>query len=111
MAKKFRDLVKHINEDPNRRAQVDEEKRAIEDSLALGALREHRGATQTGIAGSLGTSQANVWRIEHERDIYLSTLGRYVAALGGHLEINAVFPDETIHLLPPVTADSITARR
>jgi hypothetical protein len=51
-------------------------------------------------AGAVGTSQANVWRIEHEEDIYLSTLRRYVDALGGRLEIAAVFPDETIRLMP-----------
>jgi len=95
----FRDLVKHIDDDPARRARVEEEKRAMEDALALGALRERRGGTQTAIAESIGTSQANVWRIEHEKDVYLSTLSRYVEALGGHLEILAVFPDETIPLM------------
>jgi hypothetical protein len=35
--------------------------------------------------------------------VYLDALMRYVAALGGHLEVRAVFPDETITLLrePP----------
>jgi hypothetical protein len=34
-----------------------------------------------------------------ESDDYLSTLARYVAELGGHLEVRAVFPDESITLL------------
>jgi len=34
-----------------------------------------------------------------ESDDYLATLARYVAALGGHLEVRAVFPEETITLL------------
>jgi hypothetical protein len=34
-----------------------------------------------------------VWKIEHRTDIYLSTLAVYVEALGGKLEIRAVFPD------------------
>jgi DNA-binding XRE family transcriptional regulator len=100
----FRDLVKHIDDDPVRRARVEEEKRAIEDALRLAELREYRGATQTAIAGALGTSQANVWRIEHEKDVYLSTLSRYIEALGGHLEILAVFPDETVPLMSPALA-------
>ena len=106
--RKFRDLVKHIDADPLRRAAVEAEKRAIEDALALGKLRElreQRGVTQTSVAGALGTSQANVWRIEHEEDTYLSTLSGYVAALGGRLEINAVFPDETIQLIAPAEQD------
>ena len=44
-------------------------------------------------------SQPNVSRIEQEEDVYLSTLARYVAALGGHLEVLAVFEDETVTLL------------
>jgi hypothetical protein len=32
-------------------------------------------------------------------DVYLDALARYVAALGGHVEVRAVFPDETITLL------------
>lgn len=31
--------------------------------------------------------------------VYLSTLRRYVAALGGELEVNAVFPDRTVTLV------------
>jgi hypothetical protein len=43
------------------------------------------------VAGGLGISQANVTRIEHEEDLYLSTLRSYVEALGGRLEVNAAF--------------------
>ncbi|CCF82780.1 hypothetical protein NITHO_1560008 [Nitrolancea hollandica Lb] len=41
----------------------------------------------------IGTFQANVSRTEHHDDLYLSMLSSYVAALGGHLEVTAVFPD------------------
>jgi hypothetical protein len=34
-----------------------------------------------------------------DSDDYLSALARDVAALGGHLEVRAVLPDETITLL------------
>jgi hypothetical protein len=61
-----------------------------------------RGATQQQIAEVWDVTQANVSQIEHTPDIYLSTLRNYVAALGGRLEINAVFPDQTIRLLPGV---------
>lgn len=47
------------------------------------------------------TSSPTVSRIEREEDVYLSTLRRYVAALGGELEINAVFPDRTVSLVAP----------
>ena len=67
--------------------------------VRLGELRGHRGLSQAAIADALAVSQPNVSRIEQEDDVYLSTLARYVAALGGHLEIQAVFPDETVTVL------------
>ncbi len=66
--------------------------------IALAELRELRGASQTQIADSLGTSRPNVGRIEKEIDVRLSTLERYVEALGGKLEIHAVFDDADIKL-------------
>jgi DNA-binding XRE family transcriptional regulator len=59
----------------------------------LYALRERQGVTQTELARRLEVSQANVSRIEHETDLKLSTLRGYVEALGGELELHAVFPD------------------
>ena len=56
--------------------------------------------TQTGVAETLGVTQANISRIEHEEDLYLSTLRGYIGALGGELEINAVFPDGKVALIP-----------
>lgn len=97
--KSFRDLAAQVREDPARSARVDEYRRAIEDSLGLGRLRDQRGDTQVELAGKLGTSQANVSRIERQKDVYLSTLSGYVAALGGHLEVRAVFDDQTFELI------------
>jgi len=37
--------------------------------------------------------QGNISRLEKRTDMYLSTLRRYVEAMGGVLEIRAVFPD------------------
>jgi hypothetical protein len=36
---------------------------------------------------------------EPKDDFYISTLARYVMALGGYLEVRAVFPEETVTLL------------
>jgi len=66
--------------------------------IAPAALRELRGASQTELAEALGTSRPNVGRIEKEVDVRLSTLERYVEALGGKLEIHAVFDDADIKL-------------
>jgi hypothetical protein len=44
--------------------------------------------------------QANVSRIERSDNLYLGTLADYVDALGGHIEINAVFDDDVVSLGP-----------
>lgn len=68
--------------------------RALRDALALGELRKDRGITQAQIAERLGKSQGNVSELERRDDVYLSSLREYVEALGGRLEISAVFEDE-----------------
>jgi len=74
-------------------------RRLMDAELRLAEARRRRGVSQATIAEALEVSQPNVSRIEQEQDVYLSTLARYVAALGGHLEVLAVFDDETVTLL------------
>ena len=101
MTKRFADIKRHLDTDPGYQAEADEMTRAMEDALTLGRIRESRGMTQTTVAGALGVTQANVSRIEHQDDLYLSTLREYVEALGGRLQIAAIFDDQTILLTPP----------
>jgi DNA-binding XRE family transcriptional regulator len=98
--KPISELTAEIKADPVRRARIAIYKRAMADALALADLRGQRGLTQTEVAASLGVTQANISRIEHEEDLYLSTLRGYLAALGAELEVNAVFPDEKVTLVP-----------
>jgi DNA-binding XRE family transcriptional regulator len=79
----------------------------MDAELRLSELRGPRGLSQAATAEALAVSQPSISRIEQEDDLCLSTLARYVAALGGHLEIQAVFPDETITALrEPHSADT-----
>jgi DNA-binding XRE family transcriptional regulator len=96
--KSFEILRRKVRADPERARRVAEHKRAILDALALAEAREQRNVTQKDIAEILGVTQANVSRIEREEDVYLSTLRKYVEALGGRLEVSAVFPDKTVSL-------------
>lgn len=88
--------------DPDWDEQVAERQRAMEDVLALADLRRSRHVTQVQLAEELGISQGNVSRLESRSDVYLSTLRSYVQALGGHLEIAAVFDDERFPVAPGV---------
>ncbi len=99
--KPWREIRRDVEDTPAARARGDALTRAMEDALALGRLREARGTTQVELAGALGVTQANVSRIEHQDDLYLSTLREYVEALGGHLQVAAIFDDQTILLTAP----------
>ncbi|HET8628477.1 MAG TPA: XRE family transcriptional regulator [Thermomicrobiales bacterium] len=71
---------------------------------ALSEIRCARALTQANLAKALEVSQAQVSRIEHQSDLYLSTLESYIQAMGGHLELVAVFDDERV----PIALSSLT---
>jgi hypothetical protein len=99
MAKKFRDLVAAIDRDPEARARVEEYKRAMEDAIMLAERREPNGVAREEKTAPPSTMRATVSPIGPEHGPYLSALEDYVADLGGHLEVRAVFPDGTILVL------------
>ena len=89
--------------------RVETYRRLLDAEIRLNDLRRRRGLSQAEVAHALEVSQPNISRIESEDDLYLSTLARYVTALGGYLELRAVFPEETITLLrAPEAADPAT---
>lgn len=67
-------------------------------------LRQAVARTQADLAASLGVGQDTVSRIEGRSDMLLSTLRRYVKAMGGELELVARFPNR-----PPLVIDRIAA--
>src|SRR5258708_38760919 len=67
--------------------------------LTLRDLREQAGKTQTDLAGLTEMTQAELSRFERRDDHKLSTLRKYVEALGGELEIAAVFGNKRVTLV------------
>jgi DNA-binding XRE family transcriptional regulator len=96
MAKKFRELMADWS--PERIAAVEARTQEMLREMPLVELRRQLNLTQEALAEALGTSQASVSKLEHRSDIYLSTLRRYVEAMGGELEITARFPHGAIRL-------------
>lgn len=62
---------------------------------ALGQLRRSRDVTQVELARRLDVSQATVSKFEKSNPA-VTTVIRYIEALGGKLELAAVFDDERI---------------
>jgi hypothetical protein len=79
---------------PLNEARVAMYRRLMDAEDRLDAVRRRREVSETAFGDALEASEENV-----EPDLYLATVARYVAELGGHLEVRAVFPEETITLL------------
>jgi len=68
------------------------------NEMALDELRSARNLTQAQISQSLGITQAAVSKLEFRHDSYLSSVRKYIEAIGGKMEIRAVFPDTSVKL-------------
>jgi transcriptional regulator with XRE-family HTH domain len=62
-------------------------------TMTIQDLRKHRNLTQVQLAEALEVSQPEMSRIESSQNPLLSTVRRFVEALGGELEVTATFPD------------------
>jgi len=76
--------------------------------LRLAILREQLGKSQVELAEILGTSQPNVSQLERSEDLQLSSIAKYVHALGGQLQVNAVVGNTTYRLIDDVD-ESVSA--
>lgn len=70
----------------------------IEAYRNLQALRSAAGLTQAKVSEALNISQGNVSRLEKNSDMLLSTLQKYVEAIGGKLNLTVELPNH-----PPIT--------
>lgn len=91
MARNFKEL--RVKMSPESRARVEERVQHALQSMPLEELREARELTQTQLAQVLQVSQGAVSKVERRADMYISTLRSYVRAIGGDLQIRAVFPE------------------
>jgi hypothetical protein len=66
--------------------------------MDLRAVRELAGKTQVDVAKATKMAQSDVSKAEHREDHRLSTLRRYIEALGGELEVIAKFGDKRVRL-------------
>lgn len=96
MATRWKDLRR--TQSAEREARV---KKRVEKEMAklpLAEVRRARAMTQTQLAQLLQVNQGAISKMEKRSDMYLSTLRSYLEAMGGALDIRAVFPDGEIVL-------------
>lgn len=66
----------------------------IRREITLAKIREELKLSQTELAQSLGISQPSIAKLENvDNDPKLSTLKRYIKALGGELSIDVTLPN------------------
>src|SRR5712664_4680214 len=91
MARNYKELQEKM--DPASRADNALRVRDELQRMALEELRSAKQLTQADLAEMLDVPQSSISRIEQRADMYLSTLRDYIHAVGGVLQIQAVFPD------------------
>jgi DNA-binding XRE family transcriptional regulator len=96
MTRKFSDLTKTMS--AKDRAEIKTRSKKLLAALPLEQLRSARSLTQTNMAQILGVNQSAISKIEKRTDMYLSTLRSYVEAMGGRLELLAVFPEDAVRV-------------
>jgi DNA-binding transcriptional regulator YiaG len=96
MAKKWRDLYNKLRAE--RRAKIEASVAEMQREMPLHELRRARELSQQTLADLLGESQPAISKLEQRTDMYVSTLRRYIEAMGGRLDIIAHFPDGDVRI-------------
>jgi Helix-turn-helix domain len=114
MATPWREIKFKISDEE--RQQLKREATAELERLGFGKLRLARQQTQVALAERLDIPQTAVSRMERRTDLLLSTMRGYVEALGGKLELRAIFPDgefilDTLAPAKPPRSSSTTRRK
>ncbi len=92
--KPFNELRKRMT--PSQRAESEMQANLALLQLTLRELRQSLALTQSDVALDMGVVQSALSKIEHQDDIQISTLSRYIKSLGGSLTIIARFPDKEV---------------
>lgn len=96
MANKFSELKQRLPADARQRAKRKTEE--LLGRLPLYQLRQARSLSQHELADILHVQQGSISKLERRTDMYLSTLRRFIEAMGGTLEVTARFPDGIVRI-------------
>ena len=93
---KFAELEARLPQD--RRARIDRLAEKLGHDMDLAQLRTARQLSQAALGEILHVEQPAIAKLEKRTDMYLSTLRRFIEAMGGELEIVARFPDRSVRI-------------
>ncbi len=83
---------------PEARARVAVKADKLRKEMVLAELRRARELSQQELAQTLGVGQAAIAKMEKRADMYISTLRRFIEAMGGELRIIAHFPGKDVRI-------------
>jgi transcriptional regulator with XRE-family HTH domain len=96
MARKWREIRGTFS--PEVEAEIARRVKAAAGVMTLHQLREARNLTQVNLAKVLNVNQGAVSRMEKRTDMYVSTLRNFIQAMGGQLQVKAVFPEGEVEI-------------
>jgi transcriptional regulator with XRE-family HTH domain len=96
MSKPISELRKNMA--PERRKRIAAKTAQLKQEMALQELRQALDLTQQELAEKLHVNQAAVSKFENQSDIYIGTLRKILAAMGGELRITAHFDEGDIQI-------------
>lgn len=92
----FAELRARMSREAQARAET--EARRLGEEMDLAEVRRALKLSQEEIGQAQQINQGSVAKIEKRADMYVSTLRRFIEAMGGELEIVARFPDHAVKI-------------
>jgi len=83
---------------PAARAAAEAAAVQLDAEMDLAEVRRTIKLSQEGLSQTLQINQGSVAKIEKRADMYVSTLRRFIEAMGGELEIVAKFADHSVKI-------------
>lgn len=105
MARKFQSLREGMSQERRDRINAMTEEMLAE--MPMHSLRYALQFTQQQLAEELGVKQAAISKMERRPDHLVSTLRRFIEAMGGELELKAHFPTGSVSITELGESDDV----
>ena len=85
-----------LSDEPVNHARAAVYERLMDAQERIAQARRKRGVDHAVIRAALDQADEELSEDDRREDLYLASLAHYVRALGGQLEVRAVFPDQAV---------------